>query len=203
MPRPDDQPADRASTSLTLLQRARAREPGAWDRLWALYGPLVTHWCATARVRPADVEDVRQEVFLSVARALGEFRRDRAGDTFRGWLRTITRNVLSTHFRRGARQPVGAGGSEAQARLHELADPNVELPDEDPPGEVRGVYRRALELVRGEFEEHTWQMFWQNVVEERDAAAVAEQFGVSTAAVRKARSRVLRRLKEEVGDAIE
>ena len=47
------------------------------------------------------------------------------------------------------------------------------------------------------------QMFWQTVVEDRAADAVAAQFGVSTAAVRKARSRVLRRLKQEVGDAID
>jgi DNA-directed RNA polymerase specialized sigma24 family protein len=98
---------------------------------------------------------------------------------------------------------LAAGGTEATARLRELADPHVELPGEDPPAQVQGLYRRALELVRGEFEERTWQMFWQSVVEDRDAAAVAEQFGVSTAAVRKARSRVLRRLKQEVGDAIE
>jgi RNA polymerase sigma-70 factor (ECF subfamily) len=68
---------------------------------------------------------------------------------------------------------------------------------------VQGLYRRALELVRAEFEPRTWDMFWQTVAEDRDAAAVAEQFGVSEAAVRKAKSRVLRRVKEEVGDAAE
>ena len=86
--------------------------------------------------------------------------------------------------------------------MQEVTDHTVELPDEDPP-EVQGRHRRALDLVRGEFEDRTWQMFWASVVEERSAAAVAEQFGVSAAAVRKARSRVLRRLKQEVGDAID
>ena len=64
------------------------------------------------------------------------------------------------------------------------------------------AYRRGLELVRGEFEERTWQMFWLVVVEDRLPADVAAQLGVSPAAVRKAKSRVLHRLKEEVGDLI-
>ncbi len=203
MSSPEGRPADPAGTSLTLLERARASEPGAWERLVGLYRPLVAHWCSAAGAQPADVDDVSQEVFLLASQALGGFRRERPGDTFRGWLRAITRNVLVTHRRRCGRQPLAAGGSAAKARLHELADPQVELPEEDPPEQVSGLYRRALGLVRGEFEERTWQMFWQSVVEDRDAASVAEQFGVSTAAVRKARSRVLRRLRQEVGEAID
>lgn len=193
----------KAVTSLTLLERARGNEPGAWDRLVGLYAPLVRHWCVAAGVQPADADDVTQDVFLAASRALGAFRRDRPGDTFRGWLRAITRNALATQHRLRARQPVGPGGSDARHRLSEVPDPGAGPPDDDPPAEVRGLYRRALDLVRGEFEERTWQMFWRTVVDERPAAEVAGQFGVSPAAVRKARSRVLHRLKQEVGDAIE
>jgi hypothetical protein len=82
--------------------------------------------------------------------------------------------------------------------MSELADPHVELPDEDAPGEVQGLYQRALEQVRAEFEERTWQMFWQTLVEDKSAADVAADFGVTSAAVRKARSRVLHRLREEM-----
>jgi RNA polymerase sigma-70 factor (ECF subfamily) len=202
MSQPGEQPA-KANTSLTLLQRARANESGAWERLVGLYAPLVRHWCGMAGLQPTDVEDVTQEVFLTAAANLGSFRRDRPGDTFRGWLRTLARNCLATVLRRQARQPVGAGGTEAQNKLQELADPNVELPEADEPAQIQGLYRRALELVRSEFEERTWQMFWLSVVEERPAADVAAQFGVSAAAVRKARSRVLHRLKQEVGDAVD
>jgi RNA polymerase sigma-70 factor (ECF subfamily) len=74
--------------------------------------------------------------------------------------------------------------------------------EEDPPEQVSGLYHRALELVRGEFEERTWQMFWQTVVDGRTPADVAADLGVSDAAVRQAKSRVLRRLKEEAGDVI-
>jgi RNA polymerase sigma-70 factor (ECF subfamily) len=67
---------------------------------------------------------------------------------------------------------------------------------------MRRAGRRALELVRAEFEERTWQMFWQTVVEDWAAADVAAELGVSAAAVRMARSRVLRRLEEAVAELI-
>jgi RNA polymerase sigma-70 factor (ECF subfamily) len=89
----------------------------------------------------------------------------------------------------------------ALERLEQVADPHG-AGVEDPPEQVTGLYHRALELVRGEFEERTWQMFWQTVVDGRTPADVAADLGVSAAAVRQAKSRVLRRLKEEAGDVI-
>jgi RNA polymerase sigma-70 factor (ECF subfamily) len=185
---------------LTLLGRARANEPGAWDRLVGLYAPLVRYWCGRAGVGAADADDAAQEVFQAAFTGLAGFRRDRPGDTFCGWLRGITRNVLAQHFRRSGRHPRAAGGTDAFAKLHEI--PDAALPDDDPPDQLQGLYRRGLELVRGEFEARTWEMFWLVVVENRLPAAVAAQLGVSPAAVRKAKSRVLHRLKQEVGDVL-
>jgi RNA polymerase sigma-70 factor (ECF subfamily) len=206
MPRPpapsDAGPPPGRGTSLTLLQRARANEPGAWDRLVHLYAPLVRFWCGRAGAGAADADDLAQEVFQAAFTGLGGFRRDRPGDTFCGWLRGITRNVLAQHFRRAGRHPRAAGGSDAFAKLNELPDADTGLPDDDPPEQMRGLYRRGLDLVRAEFEARTWEMFWLVVVENRPPAAVAAQLGVSPAAVRKAKSRILRRLKEEVGDVV-
>jgi RNA polymerase sigma-70 factor (ECF subfamily) len=187
------------ATSLSLLERARARDGEAWRRLVHLYHPLVLGWCGRTGVAGADAEDVAQEVFLAAAAGLGSFRRDRPGDTFRGWLRGITRNKVLEHFRRTGRQPRAAGGSDAGRRLAEMPDP-LDDPDDDDRDEIARLYRRALELVRGEFEAKTWQMFWLTVVEGRPTDAVAAEMGVTPAAVRQAKSRVLRRLKEEVGD---
>jgi RNA polymerase sigma-70 factor (ECF subfamily) len=190
------------TTSLTLIQRARANDPDAWGRIVRLYTPLVYHWCARGGVRGADADDLLQEVFHAAWDSREQFRRDRPGDTFRGWLRGITRNMLALHFRRRGRSPSPPGGTEAFARLQEIADPQADLPEDDPPLELQGLYRRALELVRGEFEERTWQMFWLTVVDDRAPDDVAIRFGVTPAAVRKAKSRVLSRLKEEVGDLL-
>jgi RNA polymerase sigma-70 factor (ECF subfamily) len=203
---PNEGPAPRKSpssrpTSLSLLQRATSQDDEAWRRLVYLYSPLVYYWCGQQGVRPPDADDVLQEVLQVVMKRLADFRRDRPGDTFRGWLRGITRNLLLAHFRRGKKQPPGEGGSGAWQRLQEVP---ASSPDEgdDPPSEVEGLHRRALELVRKEFEEGTWQAFWAVAVVGRTPAEVAAERGMTPAAVRQAKSRVLRRLKEELGEVI-
>lgn len=189
-------------TSLSLLQRARNRDNEAWQRLYYLYRPLVVYWCLYWHVRPADAEDVVQEVFRAAAASLENFRRDQAGDTFRGWLRGITHNRVLMHFRTAQRHPHGAGGSDAQKWMQEQSDP-LSADADDSAEQISSLYTRALELVRAEFEDKTWQMFWRTVVENQLPAVVASELGVSPAAVRQAKSRVLRRLKEEVGDVVE
>jgi RNA polymerase sigma-70 factor, ECF subfamily len=203
MPESADQAAGQGrGTSLTLLQRLRDNDAGAWDRLVHLYSPLVKYWCARGGVGSPDADDVTQEVFKAVATGLARFQRDRPGDTFRGWLYGITRNVLLMHVRRANRQPRAAGGTGAWRQLEGVEDGAAPVDDESPATELNGLYRRALELVRGEFEERTWQAFWLNVVEGRAPADIAAEMGVTSAAVRKAKSRVLHRLKEELGDVI-
>src|SRR3954454_6421981 len=76
-------------TSPTLVEGVKRGDPDAWGRLARLYGPLVYAWCRQAGLQPADAEDVLQDVFVTVAARVGEFRHGRAGDTFRGWLWTI------------------------------------------------------------------------------------------------------------------
>jgi RNA polymerase sigma-70 factor (ECF subfamily) len=143
---------------------------------------------------------VAQEVFRAAALNMGAFRRDRAGDSFRGWLRGITRNMALQHFRRGGRHPSAAGGTDAHLRLQAVAAESDD--DEDPVEELDGLRRRALDLVRGEFEDRTWRAFWMTVVEGRSPVDIAAETGVSPAAVRMAKSRVLHRLKQAFGDLV-
>ena len=195
-----------SSTSLSLLARIRAHDEDAWQRLLVLYTPLVLYWCHQRQVRGHDAEDVVQEVFRAAAVGVATFRRDRPGDTFRGWLRGITRNKLLDHLRRLGRQPEPGGGTDAFQRLQELPSPGAdscETEDDDPPDRVSELYHRALELVRGEFEERTWTAFWRASIDGHAPADIAADMGVTPAAVRKAKSRVLHRLKEAVGDLID
>src|SRR5262249_2315434 len=90
-----EQGGDASQTSLTVLARVRAHDETAWGRLVSLYGPLVYGWCLRAGLQAADAADVGQEVFAAVARNIPSFRRDRPGDSFRGWLYVITRSKIS------------------------------------------------------------------------------------------------------------
>jgi RNA polymerase sigma-70 factor (ECF subfamily) len=60
------------------------------------------------------------------------------------------------------------------------------------------LVRRALELMRAEFQPATWKACWEFVVNGRSAAAVAAELGISENAVFIAKFRVIRRLKEEL-----
>jgi RNA polymerase sigma-70 factor (ECF subfamily) len=192
------------STSVTLLERVRSRDQDAWQRLLHVYTPLVVYWCRHGGVRDQDAEDVCQGVFQAVAGGLEGFRREHAGQTFRGWLRGITRHKVLDYFRCRQQQPQAEGGTDAQRRLAGVAHPEAPLPEtDDPEEEVTGLYHRALELVRGEFEARTWQAFWHVAVEGQAPAEIASDLGMTAAAVRKAKSRVLLRLREEVGDLIQ
>jgi RNA polymerase sigma-70 factor (ECF subfamily) len=188
-------------TPLTLLERVRANDPEAWCRLVDLYQPLVRFWCGRAGLAGADAEDLVQEVFSATATGLSRFHRDRAGDTFRGWLRGITRNQVLLHFRRNKGRPHAEGGSEAWENLQAIPDP-LAGPGDEEAAEISQLYRRAVEQVRCEFEERTWQAFWLTAIEGRSPAALADELGMTAGGIRQAKSRVLRRLKQEMGEIL-
>ncbi len=172
----------------------------AWDRLSALYAPLVFYWCRRRGLREADAADVVQDVFQAVATHLGPFRKRGESDTFRGWLRTIAENKIHDHFRRAGREADAVGGTEAQHRLAQVpapADTDAADGDDDWDGPF---YLRVLDLVREQFEERTWQAFWRTAVEGRDPGEVGGELVMSRGAVRVAKSRVLRRLRQELSD---
>lgn len=190
------------STSRSLLADARLADPVAWERLAALYAPLVAFWGRRWGVPDQDLVDVMQEVFSAVAARLAAFRKERPGDSFRGWLLTIARNKTRDYFRRRAHEPSAAGGTEASLRLAQLADPHS--PDDPvPPDDARitdAILRSALESIRGEFHERTWRAFWGVVIEGRTAADVGADLDMQPGTVRVAKSRVLLRLRRELGE---
>jgi RNA polymerase sigma-70 factor (ECF subfamily) len=161
----------------------------------------VLHWCRRWHLPQEDTADVFQEVFQAVATHIRGFRKEREGDTFRGWLRTITQHKVLDHFRRLGREPVAVGGSDAQRHLSQLPAPGPTEEDSSDEGEAeRSLFHRALEGIRGEFQDRTWQAFWQTAVEGRSPKEVAADLAMSPGAVRVAKSRVLRRLRDELGD---
>jgi RNA polymerase sigma-70 factor (ECF subfamily) len=191
------------STSTGLVNGAKGRDPEAWRRLAHLYGPLVYQWCRRQGLQPSDAEDVTQEVFVTVAVKVGSFRHERSEDTFRGWLWTITRHKLGHWIRRQRTREQAAGGSDLQRRLLAvpLPEEGSELADANSAGAVAGLYQRALQLIRTEFEDRSWEAFRRLVLEGQRPADVAAELGMSSNAVYVTKSRILRRLREVLGDA--
>ena len=184
------------STSLTLLDKATAGNALAWQRLVLLYTPLVRWWCRRFGVyRPEDVEDVTQDVFATVARSIGRFTKGPVG-SFRSWLYTICRHKAGDHFRRTRDRPVAVGGSSAHVRLEALSEPAEGAAELDEVSERIILLRRAIELVRQEFEPETWTAAWRAAVEGQAPADIAAALDMTVGAVYTAKSRVLKRMRD-------
>ena len=189
--------ADAEPTSTSLIERVKLDDRDAWRRFASLYGPVVYRWTLRFGLSCHDAADVVQDVFVAAARNIGNFRKQSAGDSLRGWLFTIARNKVRDHARRRRGEPAGAGGTTAQGRLARLAEP-VEPEDAPADAVTAEVAHRALRLIQTEFEPGTWRAFWATAAEGRSPADAARELELSVAAVYKAKSRVLLRLRREL-----
>jgi RNA polymerase sigma-70 factor (ECF subfamily) len=181
----------------------RTNDQDAWRRLVKLYSPLVLFWCRRVAIPRDDRADVFQEVFRAVARHVGDFHRERSG-SFRAWLRTIVRSRVADYFARQGRSPGAVGGTDAHRRLLEIpAEQEMSASASLSPNEETLVLRQALAIVQPEFEAKPWEAAWRTTIDGRTATEVAEELGMTPAAVRKAKSRVLQRLRTEMEGLLE
>jgi RNA polymerase sigma-70 factor, ECF subfamily len=188
------------STSTGLLQSVQSHDADAWRRLVRLYGPLVYRWARQAGLQAADAADITQDVFQTVAACVGEFRRCQTGDSFRGWLRAITRNKIGDQFRRLQSNVLAKGGTAAMEQMHAVPALSEQASPSDKVCEDGLLSQGAMALVRSEFEDRTWQAFWKTAAEGRPTADVAQELGMTLQAVYKAKSRVLARLRQELNE---
>ena len=188
-------------TSSSLLQLAKANDSEAWERILFLYSPLVYKWARRTGLSEADAPDVCQDVFKAVYSKLHEFQKVKPQDSFRSWLFTITRNRVYDYLRKDGHRPKALGGSDAMELVL-----NVPAPDDDiecDESERKFLLRRALEMVRTDFEPRTWDAFWKVTIEEAAAVDVAASLGITTNAVYLAKSRVLKRLADQFSQLID
>lgn len=161
-----------------------------------LYTPLICHWCRRSKLSPEETEDVTQDVFRTVAQSIDSFRRESDKSTFRGWLRTIFKSRAVDYVRRNAAEPGGRGGSEALRWIENSPDHDAREADST----TKALFCRVLDFVQGEFSQSAWRAFWLTVVEEQTAKDVAAQLAMTPGAVRQAKYRILKRVREEMGD---
>src|SRR6516162_4550141 len=76
-------------TRKSLLVRAQTGEENAWKDLTDLYRPLIIGWLRRQGVAPCDLDDLSQEILLSVVKYLPSFEHSGRAGAFRSWLRTI------------------------------------------------------------------------------------------------------------------
>jgi RNA polymerase sigma-70 factor, ECF subfamily len=190
-------------TSASLLERLRTSpDEAAWRRLDELYRPLIRRWLLRWPALGDEAEDVTQDVMAVVIRELSGFQRRRTG-SFRSWLRTITAHRALAYHHTLQRQPRAVGSPLEECPLVQLQDPVSELSLLWDQEHDRYVLRRLLELIEPMFEDTTLAAFRRVVFDEVAAARVAEELGLSVAAVWLAKSRVLKALRQEAKGLID
>jgi len=184
-------------TSLSLLERAKTGSDPDWNRLVAVYQPLIFNWLRRQGLTHHTAEELTQDVLMVVLRELSTFAHPGRPGAFRGWLRVITANRGRAHWRDGKIRPTVAGGSDFHDLLDQLEDPHSEMSRQWDREHDQHVVQRLLELLEGEFTARTLQAFRRQVFDGAEAEAVAAELEMTVGAVYVAKSRVLARLRKE------
>lgn len=190
------------TTSASLIYRLRDSDNhAAWRKFVDLYTPLLFYWSKRAGLAENDAADLAQDVFALLLVKLPEFeyqpQEQRAG-RFRAWLRTVTLNKWRERRRTRQAEPL----SPADPRWNELTTPD------DAERFWREEYEQflvaqALKIMQDEFQPTSWKACWETTVNGRKAAVVAAELGISEGAVFVAKSRVLRKLREELAGLLD
>lgn len=185
-------------TNESLILRVKdPADAASWSDFLSIYRPVVVRMACGRGLQHADADDLAQQVFLSVAKAIEAWEPDAHQPPFRMWLARITRNAIVNALTR--RRPDTPGGSTSvQEMLHELPDRNDETTQQLMEESRREAIRWATEEIKSEFTEVTWTMFWLTSIQGQSIAEVARLNDKTPGAVYMARFKVMQRLKEKV-----
>lgn len=191
-------------TSQSLLIRLQgSNEDKDWNQFDGLYRPLIRSWLFQhGESADADIDDLTQVVMLAVTQSLKSFEHNQRIGAFRAWLKSIVINRLQDFWRSRHRRAT-LGKIVDWDFLVQWADPNSELSSIWDREYERHILRRATETIESSFEPKTFQAFRLQMVEGLSAAETAETLGLTRTAVLIAKSRVLKRLREEAAGLIE
>lgn len=182
--------------SLLLMVRDPANT-GAWEQFAGLYRPVAYRLARRRGLQDADAEDLAQQVLLAVSKAIRGWEKDPERGTFRAWLVCVTRNAITNALTRRAPDR-GSGSTSIRQHLDGTPDEAEDITALIEDEHERAVFRWAADRVRVEFQETTWLAFWRSAIDGATIDEVASELGKTVGAVYAARSRVMRRLSEEI-----
>lgn len=191
------------STHLSLLMQASAGSGYAWTRLVEIYHPLVYGWLRGHDVQHHDAEELSQDVMSVVVKELPEFSHSGRTGAFRTWLRQITVNRARGFWRAGKVRASATDQSTVLLMVQQLEDPESTISARWDREHDQHVLRFALAKVESEFEAATLAAFRRQVFDEISAEHVARELGITVGAAYSAKSRVLRKLRQEVAGLVD
>ena len=190
-------------TRESLLVRAQAGDERAWQDLTDLYRPLIVGWLRHLAVPADEVDDLVQDILLSVVQNLSGFRHSGRRGAFRAWLRAVAYSRACDFWRARGRQALASGDSGVAEALRQLEDPDSELNRQWDEEHDQYVLRCLLDVMALEFEASTVAAFRRVALEGATSEQAAQELGLSVGAVYIAKSRVLHRLRQHAEGLID
>ena len=185
-----------ATTSESLLFRLQnlgtATDEKAWERFVSLYTPLIFYWARRTGLQQNDASDLVQDVLTKVFLKLPDLSYDRS-KSFRGWLRKVTLNRYREINRRKSSR-----AENASASLIEKLAPIEQAESTWDIDYAKLLVAQAMEGMQNDFDPATWQAL-QRVMKDSDTVdQAAKTTGVSPWTIYSARSRLMKRLRDEL-----
>ncbi len=189
-------------TSQSLI--ARVKDPSddaAWTEFLRIYQPVVYRMAKRRGMQDADVQDVVQQVFMSIAKAIEGWTPADGRPPFRAWLTTVACNAITKAMTRRP-QDVATGSTSVAEVLLAQADPAATTDEIRAEARLEMV-RWAIEQVRPALTEATWDIFTRTMIDGEAIADVAASTGRTVGAIYVTRFRVLTRLRIMISELSE
>jgi len=191
-------PETKATRPSLLLRIRDFRDGESWQQFVDLYRPMIIRYLRGIGVGEDDALDLAQEVLQIVLRRIHAFAYDPLVGKFRGWLRKVTVNRARRHFLEKRRQFLSPGGTGVHQALQQVPDASGDMDEHWERQWRTRCLEVAMEKVRPQVEESTWQSFRMAVLENQPPKVVAEKLKISVGLVYVNKSRVLARLRKAV-----
>jgi RNA polymerase sigma-70 factor (ECF subfamily) len=181
----------------TLVERCLSGDDAAWEQLVRQHTRRVYGLCYRFTGKDSEAQDLTQDVFLRVFRALSGFRSTEG--SFATWLTRLTRNLLIDHYRRTRNERVTDSIEEQLPRVEE-GFVSVSRPDAALAG------REASELLQGALSRLSPELRETIILrdlQEMEYREIAQILGIPEGTVKsrlnRGRAELARLLKRHVG----
>ncbi len=185
-------------TRQSLLVRLRQKSGDAWSEFIEVYEQAIYDFSRRRGLQDADAWDVTQDVLAAVEKKVDSWEDDPSKGKFRGWLFRVARNIAVDKVVGQSRRAAASGDSRVAQLLTEFPD----TPDQQTTvfwmEYRRALMSWALEQIKPDFKDTSWNSFLATAVAGRKPEEVAEELNVSLGSVYAAKFRIVARIKKLV-----
>jgi RNA polymerase sigma-70 factor (ECF subfamily) len=185
-----------------LVKRCLAADTAAWEALLQSHTRKIYNLCYRFTGRPADAEDLTQEVFIKVFQTLRSF--DAAQGSFGTWLSRVARNHLVDHYRRTKKDRITSSLDDELGILEQKPGASVEPAAEVETRERRELLQRGLERLSPDLREAVVLRDLQDLDYDEIAQVLGVPVGTVKSRINRGRlelARVLKRMEQMKGPA--